>query len=214
MSETTSALFEQKHNYLWVKALYLDEQGEACLPVIEEAALKARQPPQLAIDFEKVEYVNSILLSMLIRLKKRIEESGGVICLVNLSDYCEELLEKLKLNTVFTTYKTYRQFNDFQKSIESETLGDCIHLTGNITVSSADEVRIPMKKMIDSGVKNVSIDMSHVKIIDSIGIGEIIRFTKVLKNKGGSLKLINVGKDIHEFLVMLHLDKHLEIRKI
>jgi anti-anti-sigma factor len=200
--------------YLWVPAKAIVTQGKEFVSTVEQAASAMGSQPLVAIDLIELEYVNSEMLSFLIRLKKRIEEKSGAICIVNVSDYCEDLLDKLRLNTVFTIYKSTKHFEEFQKTMQNQDAKDCLQLTGNITAASADALRSQIKTRIDAGIKNITLDMSHVNIIDSIGVGVLIQFAKVLGNDRGALKLINVTNDIFDFLHLLSLDKRIEIRRI
>jgi anti-anti-sigma factor len=213
--ETTGAIsIESMNGYVVVNGATLDCRCDEFLAMIENSPVFRENNYRVVLDLKSVEYLNSIYLTILVRLKKRIEERNGTVYLVNVSDRNDNLLDKLQLNAVFSIFKTYQQFSEFQTTVKSNETSDCIKLTRNITVSTVEDIRVPMKALLEKGVKNITIDLAEVKIIDSVGVGELIRSAKTLKTRSGTVVLINVSKDISDFLRVLHLDRFITIKTI
>jgi anti-sigma B factor antagonist len=61
---------------------------------------------KLLLDFGNVEHLSSAVLSMLINLNKRIDESGGKLKLANIKPQIYEVFKITRLDTVFDIYDT------------------------------------------------------------------------------------------------------------
>jgi anti-anti-sigma factor len=214
VENTDRILMENKNGYVVVDGGTLEGRCDEFLAAIENSPMVKENKYRVVLDLKSVEYLNSVYLTILVRLKKRIDEKNGSVYLVNVSEKNDSLLDKLQLNAVFSIFRTYSQFSEFQSTVKNNATGDCIKLTRNITVSTVDDIRTPMKKLLETDIKNITLDLAEVKIIDSIGVGELIRSAKTLKSRTGSIILINVNKDIGDFLRVLHLDRFITIKQI
>ena len=91
-----------------------------------------------------------------------------------------------------------------QKSIGDITVlsvrGD-ITITGTGTTPLADVVR----DVLARGHVRLVLDLAHVKYMDSSGLGELVQALTAAKNRGGTLKLLNVTKRLNDLLVMTKL---------
>ena len=68
-----------------------------------------------------------------------------------------------------------------------------VELKGKITIGSGDvQLRETINKLVDSGKKNILVDMHDVTTIDSSGIGELVGCYTSVTNKGGKLKLLHL----------------------
>ena len=63
-----------------------DQVARALFTAVEE-----NPPVRLLVNFNRVEYLNSCMLGVLIRLKKRIKEAGGQLKLCSLSPALHEM---------------------------------------------------------------------------------------------------------------------------
>ncbi len=59
--------------------------------------------------------------------------------------------------------------------------------------------------------KTIIINLKNVQVIDSIGIGVLIKASKRLHQKDGSLVLKDVSNDIIKMFKIMQIDKHIEI---
>lgn len=70
-----------------------------------------------------------------------------------------------------------------------------IRLKGALRLGDAvDEFRNTVIAAIDEGETNFVLNLSDVPMMDSSGIGELIRLHTRLKREGGEIKLVNPGK--------------------
>ena len=82
-----------------------------------------------------------------------------------------------------------------------------ITVTGDITLNKGGDVLLKDKvqSLIQQGNKNIVIDLGGVSYVDSAGLGELVHAYATTKNKGGSLKLLNVTKKLQDLLIVTKL---------
>ena len=61
--------------------------------------------------------------------------------------------------------------------------------------------------VIDSGQKNIKLDLSATRFIDSSGIGKLLFLNKKLENEGGTLEITAINDKLYEFLDSLAINK-------
>ncbi len=74
------------------------------LPLIEE-----NNPAKLVVDFSNVRFLTSSVLGLLIRLSKKIYESGGVLRLCGIQPKIYEIFKITRLDKVFDIYPTRQE---------------------------------------------------------------------------------------------------------
>jgi len=62
-----------------------------------------------------------------------------------------------------------------------------------------------LHKLIDEGKKNVVVDLSKVKFMNSSGLGMLIGALTTMKNAGGDLRIANATKKIESLLMITKL---------
>ena len=73
------------------------------------------------------------------------------------------------------------------------------------------KIKTKFKTILSGKNFNIVLDFYNIEYIDSSIIGCIVDFFNELRNNKGSLKLINVGKNIFEILEMTNLTRFLDI---
>ena len=86
-----------------------------------------------------------------------------------------------------------------------------IALEQDITVSTIDIVRREIESQIERGTESIVIDMSNVVVVDSTGIGYLIKVQNELKEDGKELVFKNVNNDILKMIKIMRLDRHFKI---
>ena len=81
----------------------------------------------------------------------------------------------------------------------------------DVVASSLPELRDTLKQTVNGGAKDVSMDLSQVAMIDSMGIGLIIAAYNSLNTAGGRFSVINVSKDVLDLFKNMRLDKHFAV---
>ena len=93
-------------------------------------------------------------------------------------------------------------------TIDVRETGDvCIlDLHGRITLGVGSALlRDEIREMLDSGHRNILLNMADVSYIDSSGLGQLVGSFATVAHRGGHLKLVNLGKRVHELMQVTKL---------
>lgn len=66
-------------------------------------------------------------------------------------------------------------------------------------------------KIIDSGEKNLTLDLRKTEKIDSSGIGKLLFLNKKMKMTGGTFLIININRTLYCFLYSLAITERISI---
>lgn len=81
-----------------------------------------------------------------------------------------------------------------------------LELKGNVMGGpEAGELNELLHKLLEENKKNVVVDLSDVKFMNSSGLGMLISSYTTMKNGGGSFKLANATDKIESLLVITKL---------
>jgi anti-sigma B factor antagonist len=92
--------------------------------------------------------------------------------------------------------------------IEIRNFGDIqiLDVSGQITLGEGTMIiRNTVRDIIQTGTKNIILNLANVTYIDSSGVGELVSTYTTVVNKGGQLKLLNLTKKIRELLAITKL---------
>mgnify|MGYP001563772779 CR=1 FL=1 len=92
--------------------------------------------------------------------------------------------------------------------IETRSVGDVtiLDLKGKMTLGEGDEaLKDRINTLVAEGHKKLVLNLEGVPYIDSAGLGEIVRTYTTVSRQGGSLKLLNLTKRIHDLLSITKL---------
>jgi len=81
----------------------------------------------------------------------------------------------------------------------------------DVVASMAGEFKADLKAVLDQGIKDLTIDLQGVEMIDSVGLGVLIAACNSLRRVGGSLTIRNASKDIHSVFKTMRLDRHFTV---
>lgn len=83
-----------------------------------------------------------------------------------------------------------------------------LDLVGKITIGEGDVVlREKVQEILDSGQKNVLLNLEKVSYMDSAGIGELVACYKRSKEKGGTVKLLRPSGKVLDLLQLTKLEE-------
>jgi anti-sigma B factor antagonist len=91
---------------------------------------------------------------------------------------------------------------------EIRTVGDVriLDCSGKITLGEGTmSIRNTVRDILQSGSKNIILNLSDINYIDSSGVGELVSTYTTVVNNGGRLKLLNLTKKIRELLTITKL---------
>ena len=81
-----------------------------------------------------------------------------------------------------------------------------VELSGKITLGEGSGlVRNTIKDLVNSGQKNILINLKDVGYIDSAGLGELVGAYASVTNMGGNVKLLNPQAKVHDLLQVTKL---------
>ncbi len=81
----------------------------------------------------------------------------------------------------------------------------------NIVASIVNEFRSEMKQIVEQK-KSITIDLSNVEMIDSMGLGALIATHNSMQKYDKKLELINISKDLLSLMKTMRLDQHFDIK--
>jgi len=90
---------------------------------------------------------------------------------------------------------------------------EIVKISDDITSSYVKILHREIDRLLDDGILNITFDLTNVDIVDSTGIGFIIRVQNSLKQKNGGLKLCGVISDILKMIKIMRLDRHFSIEE-
>ena len=97
--------------------------------------------------------------------------------------------------------------------IQVDSRGDkrIVRIAGKITFEHCPALAARLDPVLEEGVREVVIDFKDVPFMDSSGIGEILRLFKLLRDRKGSLVLINPNKKLLSLFSMYRFEKFMKI---
>ena len=94
-------------------------------------------------------------------------------------------------------------------NIEQRTVGDVIVLSimGDITMDGAGATSVAdrVRSELQEGHDRFVLDLGRVRYVDSAGLGELVHALSAVRNRGGSMRLLNVTKRLKDLLVVSKL---------
>lgn len=93
--------------------------------------------------------------------------------------------------------------------IEERNVGDVVVVKahGEITLSAGSDVllRDKIRSLLQQGHQRLVLDLGNVSYVDSAGLGQLVQVYATTRRAGGSLKLLNLTKRLHDLLVVTKL---------
>ena len=96
--------------------------------------------------------------------------------------------------------------------VVSDGGGPCVvQIIGEVDVATAPTVEHRLSELVESGTKELVLDLSEMDFIDSTGLGIFVVILKRLKDQDGSIVLISPQPATRKVLSITGLDKVLPI---
>ena len=82
-----------------------------------------------------------------------------------------------------------------------------LDLSGPITLARGDDrlLKDQINSLVHQGHKNILVNMGGVTTVDSAGLGELVAAYTTVTKAGGSMKLLNLTKKLHDLLAITKL---------
>jgi anti-anti-sigma factor len=85
-----------------------------------------------------------------------------------------------------------------------------LELSERLTLEHVPELRRKVEELAAQGRRSLLLDCSRITVVDSRGIGGLMRDWISLRNQGGKLKLLNPSARLRELLKIVGLHKIFE----
>src|ERR1700747_1644516 len=85
-----------------------------------------------------------------------------------------------------------------------------LELSERLTIENVPELRDKLQDLTVQGRRFFLLDCSQISVVDSQGIGGLVRNWLSIKSQGGKLKLRNPAARLREVMRMIRLDKVIE----
>ena len=81
-----------------------------------------------------------------------------------------------------------------------------LRLEGRLTIGEGDvQLRDEVKDLLEDGIEKILLDLKGVRMMDSSGLGELIRCKATATQRGSQIKLLHVEDKVEEILEMTRL---------
>jgi anti-sigma B factor antagonist len=86
-----------------------------------------------------------------------------------------------------------------------------IDVEGNLTLgAAADTLHDKVRSLLQQGQTHLLLNLGAVSYMDSSGLGELVSAFATANKQGGTLKLLNLTKRLHDLLVITKLSNVFE----
>jgi anti-sigma B factor antagonist len=83
-----------------------------------------------------------------------------------------------------------------------------VDLVGRITIGQGDVImRDEVQSLLDSGRRQLLLNLEKVSYMDSAGIGELVACYKRAREKDGTVKLLNPSGKVYDLLQLTKLEE-------
>ena len=82
-----------------------------------------------------------------------------------------------------------------------------LDLSGQITLAKGDDqlLKDKVNSLVHQGNKRILVNLANVTHMDSAGLGELVGAYTTVTKSGGSMKLVNLTKRLHDLLSITKL---------
>lgn len=86
-----------------------------------------------------------------------------------------------------------------------------VSIEGEVDVYTSINLKKELNDLVKAGRKDLIIDLSNVKYMDSSGLGVLVALLKLLKSEQGSLKLVALPLKVRKIFDLTRLTKFFDI---
>ncbi|MEI8288835.1 MAG: WecB/TagA/CpsF family glycosyltransferase [Verrucomicrobiota bacterium] len=181
--------------------------------------LRAVEKGHVIFNLSGTIFTDSTGIGVLIRLHKRSRELGLQFYLISPQPPVEAALKMMKLNDFFNIQTSVAGAQFLMDSLAQSPMVTSDVQETELQISWPSEItalnavalgaHTEAELIQASSGMMVVINLSHVKFIDSTGMGLMLRFKKNLKRRNISLKFVNATTHVRNVLELARLDEYL-----
>ena len=95
-----------------------------------------------------------------------------------------------------------------EKRLESVLV---LEVSGALNFVNAEAVKERIRDVMAEGIVRFVVDMQHVPLVDSTGIGVLVSMHNRLVDAGGAIRLAGVQDNVMRILKAAHLDNYMKM---
>jgi anti-sigma B factor antagonist len=80
-----------------------------------------------------------------------------------------------------------------------------------IVAATLPELRLTMRDIVGEGVRDLVIDLSGIRMVDSSGIGLLIATYNSMRKLGGRLAVVNASNELLELFRSMRMHQHFSV---
>ena len=117
MTENTILKIENKKGYLWIS--FPNSIGSENIITIQNKieAVITNKSAHVALDFSNIEIAGSIVIDLILAIRKILSETERFLCLVNVPKTCLKQFQAMNLDKVVTIYESEDEIKDENNDI-------------------------------------------------------------------------------------------------
>jgi anti-anti-sigma factor len=97
------------------------------------------------------------------------------------------------------------------KDIEGKSNAKIVEFVGDLDATNVEDVLEKIVALMNSGNVNIVADFEKLRYVNSTGLGILLHFSKMAKEKGGSFKIANINEHVYEIVEIIGATTLLEI---
>jgi len=94
---------------------------------------------------------------------------------------------------------------------KSESAPKVLQPSGDLVAPTIESFRKEVRSLLRKNPRSLVLDLTRVRMVDSVGLGVLITAHNALRKKGVKLSVINVSREIRDLFAAMRLDEHFEI---
>jgi anti-anti-sigma factor len=80
-----------------------------------------------------------------------------------------------------------------------------------IVAATIPELRLRMRDIVSEGVRDLVIDLSGVRMVDSSGIGLLVATYNSMRKMGGQLSIVHASNELLELFRSMRMHQHFSV---
>jgi anti-sigma B factor antagonist len=96
-------------------------------------------------------------------------------------------------------------------SYEDHNTVTVLTISGELTADQSDTFRRACQDRLDSGIRDVVLDVEYLTLIDSAGLELLLALMDEVADRGGQVRLVNPDDTVRKILQLTRLDRRFNI---
>lgn len=86
-------------------------------------------------------------------------------------------------------------------------------VSGELTADSADAFRRTCQERFDAGIRDIVVDLEHLKLIDSAGLELLLWIIDEAADRSGQCRLVNPDETVRKIFEVTRLDRRFAVHE-